>query len=79
MSKNRHPKASFEGKRGLAVEVRGNNIEGAIRLLTRKVKQEGLMREIRQRSFFEKPSTVKRRKKAEAVARWRKLQNKEDK
>jgi small subunit ribosomal protein S21 len=79
VSSGKHPKASFEGKRGLSVEVRGGNVEGAIRLLTRKVKQEGIMREIRQRSFYEKPSTVRRRKHAEAVSRWRKLQNKEDK
>lgn len=79
MSKSKHFKSSFEGKRGLCVEVRGSNVEGAIRLLTRRVKQEGLMREIRQRSFYEKPSVVRRRKKAEAQARWRKLQNKEEK
>lgn len=75
----KHFKGTFEGKRGLAVEVRGGNVEGAIRLLTRKVKQEGLMREIRQRSFYEQPSVVRRRKRAEAISRNRKLQNKEEK
>ncbi len=59
---------SFE-KRGLLVEVRNNNIEKAIRLLNRKVKQEGILKEIRARQFFEKPSTVRRRKAAEGTRR----------
>lgn len=78
MSKSKHFK-TFEGKKGLCVEVRAGNVEGAIRLLTRRVKQEGLMRELRARSFYEKPSVKKRRKKAEAVSRWRKQLSKEPK
>lgn len=73
-----HKKGSFENKRGLAVEVRGNNIEGAIRTLGRKVKQEGLIRELRQRQYYEKPSTVRRRQKAEAVARAPKAKRRRD-
>jgi small subunit ribosomal protein S21 len=67
-----HKNGPFENKRGLAVDVRNNNVEGAIRILGRKVKQEGLIREIRARQFYEKPSTVRRRKRAEAVARHKK-------
>lgn len=55
--------------RGLSVEVRNNNIDKAIRLLNRKVKQEGLIRELRQREYYEKPSTKKRRKNAESRRR----------
>lgn len=72
----KHFKTSFEGKRGLTVEVRNNNVDGAIRLLGKKVKQEGLLRELRRRSFYEKPSVVRRRKEAEGVARWLKLKSK---
>jgi len=68
---------SFEGKKGLTVEVRNGNIEGAIRLLSRRIKQEGIMRELRARSYYEKPSEKKRRKHAEAVSRWKKIQGKE--
>lgn len=78
MSKCKHFK-SFDGKTGLTVDVRGGNIDGAIRLLSRRVKQEGLLRELRARSFYEKPSTAKRRKRAEAISRARKLTQKEDK
>lgn len=77
MSKNKHFR-TFEGKKGLAVEVRGDNVEGAIRLLGRRVKQEGLMRELRARTYFEKPSVKKRRQKAEAVSRWKKQQGRLD-
>lgn len=56
-------------KRGLSVEVRNNNIDKAIRLLNRKVKQEGILRELRARQFYEKPSTKRRREKAEAGRR----------
>lgn len=75
----KHFKSSFEGKKGLTVEVRNGNIEGAIRLLTRRVKQEGLMRELRARTYYEKPSIKRRRKHAEAVSRWKKQQGKEEK
>lgn len=78
MSKGKHTKG-FDGKKGLAVDVRGGNVDGAIRLLSRRIKQEGLMREIRARAFYEKPSEQRRRKRAEAVSRWRKLQSKEEK
>lgn len=67
-----HRKGTFEGKRGICVEVRNDNIEGAIRLLTRKVKQEGILRELRRRQYFEKPSDLRRKSKAEAIARWKK-------
>ena len=67
-----HKNGSFENKRGLAVEVRNGNVEGAIRLLGRKVKQEGLIREVRRRQYYEKPSIIRCRKEAEAKIRWRK-------
>jgi small subunit ribosomal protein S21 len=62
------PPKTFE-KRGLTVEVRNNNIDKAIRVLARKVKMEGIVRELRARQAFEKPSDKRRRRKAEAVRR----------
>ncbi len=59
---------SFE-KRGIAVEVRNNNVDKAIRVFNRKVKQEGILRDLRQKQFYEKPSTYRRRKAAEAQRR----------
>lgn len=56
-------------KRGLSVEVRNNNVDKAIRLLNKKVKQEGILRELREKQYYEKPSTARRRKKIEAIRR----------
>jgi small subunit ribosomal protein S21 len=56
-------------KAGLTVEVRNNNIDKAIRVLNRKVKQEGIIRDVRAKQFYEKPSTKRRRKHAEATRR----------
>lgn len=64
--------SKFERSRGLSVEVHGNNIEKAIKTLGRKVKQDGLLRELRDRQYYEKPSVIKRRRKKAAVARARK-------
>lgn len=60
---------SAERKMGLVVEVRGNNIDKAIKVLNRKVKMEGIIRELRQRQFYEKPSVKRRRKQAESARR----------
>ena len=50
-----------EKSRGLYVEVRNNNIEGALKKFKRKVKDSGLMVELRDRQYYEKPSEKRRR------------------
>ena len=62
-------------KRGeffLEIHVVDNNVEKAIRVLKRKLQQEGLFREMKQRKFYEKPSVKKKRKEKEAQRRLRK-------
>lgn len=51
------------------VSVHNNNIEKAIRVLKRKLQTEGVFKEMRQREFYEQPSTKRRREKNEAVRR----------
>lgn len=51
------------------VEVRNNNVERAIRLLKKKMTDEGIWQELRERRFYEKPSDKKRRVKRAAIAR----------
>lgn len=75
---SKHRNGSFDNKRGLCVEVRNGSIEGAIRLLGRKVKQEGLIREVRRRQYYEKPSVIRCRKEAEAKVRLRKQRARQD-
>jgi ribosomal protein S21 len=48
---------------GLRVDVKNNNIEFALKKFKRIVKDSELMVELRNRSFYEKPSRVKREKK----------------
>lgn len=56
--------------------VRDNNVEQALRALKKKMQREGLFREMKARTHFEKPSEKKARQKAEAVRRARKLARK---
>lgn len=63
------------GKRGdqfVEIQVVDNNVEKAIRVLKRKLQQEGLFREMKQRKFYEKPSVKRKRKEKEAQRRLRK-------
>ena len=60
-----------EKSRGLYVEVRKNNIEGALKKFKRKVKESGLMVELRDRQYCEKPSEKRRREKNLSKSRQR--------
>jgi|TARA_B100001094_G_scaffold80921_1_gene77112 small subunit ribosomal protein S21 len=52
------------------VEVRkGQSIEKAISIFKKKVKKSGLMLELRKRSFYVKPSAIKREEKNKAILR----------
>ncbi|MBI5848763.1 MAG: 30S ribosomal protein S21 [Nitrospirae bacterium] len=48
------------------IKVTGNDIEKALKVLKRQLQKEGLFREIKQRSFYEKPSEKDKRKRREA-------------
>ena len=56
----------------MKVDVRNNNVDRAIRVLKRKLTDEGVFRELQERRVYEKPSDKKRRLKRAAVARQRK-------
>ncbi|MBP1887459.1 MULTISPECIES: 30S ribosomal protein S21 [Sinorhizobium] len=60
----------------MQVLVRDNNIEQALRVLKKKMQREGIFREMKARSAYEKPSEKRAREKAEAVRRTRKLARK---
>ena len=60
------------GDRPLQVNVHGNDVEGAIRNLKRKLQQEGLFRELKKRKHYSKPSVKKKLKQQEAQRRRRK-------
>ncbi len=64
-------KRSVEAK--VQVQVRDNNVDQALRVLKKKLQREGVFREMKLRRSFEKPSARKKRERAEAVRRHRKL------
>ena len=53
----------------IEVQVRGNNVEKAIRVLKKKIQKDGLMKELRQRQTFEKPTLKRKRKHKENLRR----------
>ena len=65
-------------QRGLRIDVRNNNVEWALKKLKRMVKDSGMILELKKRSYYEKPSAVKREKKSAQAARYR-YQNKKEK
>ena len=48
---------------GLSVTVFNNNVEGALKVLKRKVKDSNLFQDLRKKEFFTKPSEIKRHKR----------------
>ena len=50
----------------MKIAVYKNNVEKALKILKRKMMKEGVLKEIRQKSFYEKPSEKKKRKQREA-------------
>ena len=56
---------------GLKVEVYNNNIDMALRKLKRKIKDSDLFLKLKEKSYFEKPSKIKREKRNLAISRQR--------
>lgn len=60
--------------KGLTVEVRNGDFNGALRRFKKKVQEAGIIQEIRERQEYTKPSEVRKRAKAAGRARWLKKQ-----
>ena len=60
----------------ITVQVRQGNLEQAMRVLKKKVQREGIIKDYRAKSGYEKPSAKKRRKKKEGIANYKKKQKK---
>ena len=61
---------------GLRVEVRNGDVNKALRIFKKKVQQEGIIQEVRDREHYVKPSTRRAKAKAAGRARWLKKQRK---
>lgn len=64
--------------KGTGITVRdGENINQSLRRFKRKVEEAGTLDTLRQKEFYEKPTTERKRKKGAAKARWKKKLQKE--
>ena len=59
---------------GYTIEVRNNNVEKALRVLKKKLLKDGVMKELRDRQYYQKPSFKKREAKKESIRRHKKDQ-----
>ena len=59
----------------IKVVVKNNNVERALSIFKRKIKDSGLIYELRERECYKKPSEVKKERKNKAKARnyWKKV------
>jgi|TARA_B110000495_G_scaffold185701_1_gene183696 small subunit ribosomal protein S21 len=57
-------------KRGLSVEVRNSDINFALRKFKKKIAEDGILQELRNREFYEKPSEKRAKAKKAGRARW---------
>lgn len=57
----------------MLINVRDNNVDGALRMLKKKLQREGLFREMKLRKHYEKPSEKRKRESAESIRRMRKV------
>jgi|TARA_B100001093_G_scaffold456109_1_gene466786 small subunit ribosomal protein S21 len=59
-----------EEKSGMTVEVRNNDISGALRVLKKRMQTEGIFNEVREKTHFKSKSEKKRLAKAAGRRRW---------
>tara|TARA_Y100000741_G_scaffold36144_1_gene25378 strand:- start:170 stop:409 length:240 start_codon:yes stop_codon:yes gene_type:complete len=57
-------------KSGLTVEVRNNDVNGALRVLKKRMQTEGIFNEVRERTHFKTKGEKKRLAKAAGRRRW---------
>ena len=55
----------------IAVKVYDNDIEKAMRILKKKIQNDGLFKRLKMKKSYEKPSEFQRRKQSEALRRER--------
>ncbi|MAR20815.1 MAG: 30S ribosomal protein S21 [Flavobacteriales bacterium] len=48
---------------------KGQSVEKALKIFKKRVKESGMMLELKDRSFYRKPSDIKREKKKKAILR----------
>ncbi len=67
--KNFRKKRPKDNAVGLSVTVHNNNVEGALKILKRKVKDSNLFLDLRKKEYYIKPSEINRQKRNMAKLR----------
>jgi ribosomal protein S21 len=67
-----------DSARGLYVDVINNDITKALRKLKKKIADDGLIQELREREYFESKGTKRRKAKEAAIRRFKKQRIKDD-
>ena len=57
---------------GRTVLIKDGNVDKALRKFKKKIQEDGLLNNLRDREFYEKPTTERKRKKSAAKNRWQK-------
>lgn len=78
MAFNRNNKQRDDNIRGLSVEVKNNDVGKALRIFKKKVQEDGILQDLREREFYTKPSEKRAKAKKAGRARWLKKQQKDD-
>ena len=60
----------------VTIALRNNIVDQAMRILKKKLQKEGVLKEIKSRQYFEKPSVRRARKKAEGIKRYKRAEKK---
>jgi len=68
-----------DDSKGLSVKVWNNNVEGALKIFKRKVKDSNLMLELSKKAYYDKPSKKRRERKNLAKLRNKYKLQKEEK
>ena len=56
---------------GMTVTVRNGDVNGALRVLKKKLIKEGVFQELRERTYYESRGTKRRKAKAAAIRRYK--------
>lgn len=76
MSKSRHNEKDAIIS-GMRVEVRNNDVNKALRRLKKKLAEDGIMQDLRNREYYESKGTKRRKAKEAAIRRYKKQRSKE--
>ena len=56
----------------ITIQVRNGNVEKAMRVLKKKLQKDGLMKELKLRQYYRKPSEIKREQKKQGIKNYKK-------